>query len=122
MEFYICQHCGNLITFLDNKGVPVMCCGQKMPQLVPGTVDASLEKHVPVVTVEGQTVAVKVGAAEHPMVEEHYITWIALETRQGCQIKYLAPGQKPEAVFTLAGGDELVAAYAYCNLHGLWKS
>ena len=77
MEFYICQHCGNLITFLDNKGVPVMCCGQKMTLLVPGTVDASLEKHVPVVTVEGQTVAVKVGAAEHPMVEEHYITWIA---------------------------------------------
>ena len=121
MKFYICEHCGNLITFVENKGVPVMCCGQKMTELVPGTVEASLEKHIPVVEQKGDSITVKVGSMEHPMVEEHYIQWIALETRQGCQLKHLQPGEKPEAVFALTKGDALVAAYAYCNLHGLWK-
>ena len=122
MKFYRCEHCGNIVTFVESAGVPVMCCGQKMTELVPGTVDASVEKHVPVVAQEGGTVTVKVGAAEHPMIPEHYIQWIALESKQGSQVKYLSAGQKPEAVFSLAQGDELVAVYAYCNLHGLWKA
>lgn len=122
MKFYRCEHCGNIVTFVENAGVPVMCCGQKMTELVPGTVDASVEKHVPVVAQEGGTVVVKVGAAEHPMISEHYIQWIALESKQGSQIKYLLAGQQPQAVFSLAQGDELVAVYAYCNLHGLWKA
>lgn len=122
MKFYRCDHCGNIIMFAHNAGVPVMCCGQKMTELVPGTVDAALEKHVPVVTMADSVIHVKVGAVEHPMIPEHYIQFIALETKQGSQIKYLKPGEKPEASFTLAGGDEFVAAYEYCNLHGLWKS
>lgn len=122
MKFYRCEHCGNIVTFLNNVGVPVMCCGQKMTELVPGTVDASVEKHVPVVSRENGAVKVNVGAAEHPMLAEHYIQWIALETKQGCQVKYLSAGQKPEAAFALAQGDEVVAVYAYCNLHGLWKA
>ena len=122
MKFYLCEHCGNIIAFVKSSGVPVMCCGQKMTELVPGTTDASLEKHVPVISVDGCTVTVKVGAAEHPMLPEHFIEWIALETRQGNQRKPLAPGQKPEAVFCMASGDEVVSAYAYCNLHGLWKA
>ena len=121
MKFYVCQHCGNIVTFVEDKGVPVMCCGQKMTEMVPNTTDAAQEKHVPVVVQDGQQVKVSVGSAEHPMMEEHYIQWICLETKKGSQCKYLKPGEKPEAVFTLAD-DELVAAYEYCNLHGLWKA
>lgn len=122
MKFYVCEHCGNLVTFLHAAGVPVMCCGQKMTELVPGTVDAAVEKHVPVVDVKGNVVSVKVGSVEHPMLPEHSIQWIALETNQGSQIKYLKPGEKPEAVFALAEGESVVAVYEYCNLHGLWKA
>lgn len=121
MKFYRCEHCGNIITFVHDAGVPVMCCGQKMTELVPGTVDASLEKHVPVVSRDGAAVMVKVGAAEHPMTAEHLIEWIALESKQGCQIKHLSASDKPQATFMLAQGDEIEAVYGYCNLHGLWK-
>ena len=123
MKFYRCDHCGNIITFVHSAGVPVMCCGQKMTRSwSPGTVDAAQEKHVPVVEVKGNVVHVKVGAVAHPMLEEHSIQWIALETSQGSQIKYLKPGEQPEAVFALAEGEQVVAAYEYCNLHGLWKA
>ena len=121
MKFYICEHCGNIIEFVKETGVPVMCCGQKMKEMVPGTVDAAVEKHVPVVTVDGNKVKVAVGEVEHPMLEEHYIGFIAIETEQGVQRKTLKPGEKPEAEFSLADGDKLVAAYEWCNLHGLWK-
>ena len=121
MKFYRCEHCGNIITFVKSAGVPVMCCGQKMTELMPGTTDGAAEKHVPVVSVEGNTVHVQVGAVEHPMLPEHYIEFIAIETKQGSQIKYLQPGEKPQATFALAEGDKFVAAYEYCNLHGLWK-
>ena len=122
MKFYRCEHCGNIITFLHDAGVLVHCCGQKMSELVPGTVDAALEKHVPVVHIQGRMVTVQVGSVEHPMIPEHYIQWIAVETKQGCQIKHLSPGQKPAASFALSEDDEFVAAYEYCNLHRLWKS
>ena len=122
MKFYRCDHCGNLITFVHSAGVPVMCCGQKMTELVPGTTDAAVEKHVPVAKTEGGQVTVTVGEVEHPMLPEHFIEWIALETQQGCQLKYLKPGEKPQAVFALADGDQVAAVYAYCNLHGLWKA
>lgn len=120
MKFYKCSHCGNIITFLENKGVPVMCCGQKMDELVPGAVDAAVEKHVPVVAVDGNKVTVSVGDIAHPMTEEHHIAWIVLETKNGFQKKDLNPTGAPSVEFELAG-DEAVAAYAYCNLHGLWK-
>ena len=122
MKFYQCSHCKNIITYVDNKGVPVMCCGEKMQELVPGSVDAALEKHVPVVEKDGNKVTVKVGSVTHPMLEEHHIAFIAIETKQGSQIKYLKAGEAPEAVFAIADGDEFVAAYEYCNLHGLWKA
>lgn len=122
MKFFVCEHCGNIVTFLHSAGVPVMCCGQKMTELVPGTVDAAFEKHVPVVEANGNVVTVKVGAVEHPMLPEHSIQWIALETNQGSQIKYLKPGEKPVTQFVLAEGETVVSAYEYCNLHGLWKA
>ena len=121
-KFYICAHCGNIIAYVKNSGVPVMCCGEKMQEIVPGTVDASLEKHVPVYTVEGNKVLVKVGAVTHPMQEEHYIQWISLQTKQGNQRKVLKPTDAPEACFCLCDGDEVEAVYEYCNLHGLWKA
>ena len=121
MKFYVCKHCGNIITYLNNAGVPVVCCGEKMSELIPGTTDAAVEKHVPVVSVDGNVVTVKVGAVEHPMLDVHYIQWIVLETNQGNYIKNLVPGQAPQASFILADGEQAVAAYEYCNLHGLWK-
>ena len=121
-KYFICEHCGNIVTMVQDKGVPVFCCGQKMTPLVPGTVEAAHEKHIPVYTVEGNTVHVKVGSVDHPMLEEHFITWISLQTRQGSQIKYLKPGEDPAADFALTEGDAVEAVYAYCNLHGLWKA
>lgn len=121
MKFYICQHCGNLISFVQNQEVPVVCCGQEMTELVANTTDAAVEKHVPVIEVDGCCVTVRVSSVAHPMAEKHFIQWIALETKQGNQLKYLHPGETPEAAFVLSEGDEAVAAYAYCNLHGLWK-
>lgn len=122
MKFYICQHCGNIVAFVKSAGVPVMCCGQKMTEIVPGSVEAAVEKHVPVISVNGNQVTVTVSSVEHPMLAEHYIEWVALETKEGNQRKPLSPGQKPQVTFAITDTDEVVAAYAYCNLHGLWKS
>ncbi len=121
-KFYICNHCGNIIAYAKSSGVPVMCCGQKMTELVPGTSDGAHEKHVPVIEIKGNQVTVSVGSVEHPMSPEHYIEWISLQTRQGNQRKCLSPNTPPVATFMLCEGDEVEAAYAYCNLHGLWKA
>ena len=121
-KFYICERCGNLVGKINDSGVPMMCCGQKMTQLIPGTVEASVEKHLPVASVEGSVVKVAVGSVEHPMVEEHYIPWIYLQTNMGGQRKNLQPGQAPAVTFALSEGEEAVAVYAWCNLHGLWKT
>ncbi len=120
--FYRCNHCGNIVAFVKASGVPVVCCGEKMTEIIPGTVDASREKHIPVWSVDGNIVHVTVGSVEHPMLPEHYIEWISIETKQGNQRKELRPGEKPEACFALCEGDEVEAVYAYCNLHGLWKA
>lgn len=121
-KFYICEHCGNIFAVVKNVGVPVMCCGQKMTEIIPGTIEASLEKHVPVYEVKGNKIIVTVGAVEHPMTEEHYIEWISLQTKQGNQRKALHPGDKPQICFSICEDDEIEAVYAYCNLHGLWKA
>lgn len=121
-RFFVCEHCGNMIAMVKDKGVPVMCCGQKMTELVPGSVDAAVEKHLPVIAVDGNKVTVTVSSVEHPMADVHYIEWISIETKQGNQRKTLQPGDAPETTFMLSDGDEVIAAYAYCNLHGLWKT
>lgn len=122
MEFYICRHCGNVMAYVEHKGPKVVCCGEEMQRLEPNTVDASQEKHVPVLKADGNQVTVTVGSAPHPMTEEHHIAWIALQTDQGNQRKALAHTGEAKAVFALAEGDKAVAVYAYCNLHGLWKA
>lgn len=122
MKFYRCERCGNIVAYIHDSGVRVRCCGEEMQEIVPNTTDAAGEKHVPVINVDGQVVTVTVGSVEHPMQEAHYIEWIMLETKEGRQRKTLKPGEKPVAVFAITPGDEVVAAYEYCNLHGLWKA
>lgn len=122
MKFFVCEKCGNFVEMIKESGAPMSCCGQNMTELVPGTSDGAYEKHVPVYTVEGNKVTVTVGSVEHPMMPEHYIQWIALETKKGVQRKTLNPGEKPTAVFALTDDDSVVAVYEYCNLHGLWKA
>lgn len=120
-RFHICRHCGNLMGMIHDAGVPVFCCGEKMELMEPNTTEAAGEKHLPVVCADGDVVHVNVGTAAHPMTGEHSIQWIYLQTDRGGQRKCLLPGQPPEAAFALAG-ETPVAAYAYCNLHGLWKT
>ena len=120
-KFYICRHCGNLIEMVHDAKVPVLCCGEKMEALVPNTVEASGEKHIPVVSVKDNKVHVNVGSVDHPMAPEHFIEWVYVETEKGGQRKDLKPGSEPNVVFSL-GDDKAVAVYAYCNLHGLWMT
>lgn len=121
MRFFKCEHCGNIIAYVENKGVPVMCCGKKMTELVPNTTEAATEKHLPVITKnENGKVEIVVGSTLHPMLPEHFIGWVAIETKEGWQRKPLAG--EPKVSFSLTETDSLVAAYAYCNLHGLWKT
>jgi superoxide reductase len=121
-KFYLCEICGNLAGMVVSSGVVPVCCGQPMTELVANTVEASYEKHLPAVAVEGNIVTVQVGSTLHPMVPEHYIEWIVLQTEQGVQRRSLQPGQIPKVEFALVEGDRPVAAYEYCNLHGLWKT
>jgi len=120
-KFYICKHCGNVIEIIRDTGVPIVCCGENMEELVPNTVEASGEKHKPVVEVSGDRVKVSVGSVEHPMLEEHSIEWILLETEKGSRRKTLEPGEVPSAEFVIID-DKPKAAYAFCNLHGLWMT
>ena len=120
-KYYICEHCGNIITKIKDTGVPVVCCGQKMTELIPGTTDGALEKHVPVYEVKDNKVYVTVGSVEHPMLQQHYIEWISIQTNKGMQRKVLSPGQVPKVTFALCEDEKLEAVYEYCNLHGLWS-
>ena len=122
MKFYICKHCGNVITKLTSSQVPVQCCGENMQPLEAGVTDAAVEKHVPVVTVEGNLVKVHVGSVTHPMTAEHLILWVAVVTDRDALIHWFHPEEAPEAVFALAEGQQVKEVYAYCNLHGLWKA
>ena len=120
-KFFICKHCGNLIGLIDNKGVPMVCCGENMTELVPNTVEASIEKHLPVVNADGNSVTVEIGSVPHPMEGAHQIAFVYVETQRGGQRKCLTPGQEPKVTFSFVD-DNPVAVYAYCNLHGLWKT
>lgn len=121
LKFYKCNKCGQIISKIKDTGVPIICCGEPMEEIIPGTVDASLEKHVPVYDKDENIVRVNIGIEDHPMEEEHYIEWIAIQTKHGNQRKCLKPGDAPHAVFSLLDGDEVIAVYEYCNIHGLWK-
>jgi superoxide reductase len=119
-QIYRCTVCGNIVEVLHVGGGTLVCCGQNMQLLSENTVDAALEKHVPVIEKTADGVVVKVGSVEHPMEEKHYIEWIELHTEKNVYRKYLKPGDKPEAIFKT--DEEVLFAREYCNLHGLWKS
>ena len=121
VKFYICPHCGNIVEMVHDSRVKPFCCGQKMEELIPNTVEASGEKHIPAVRLGEGVVEVNVGSVNHPMEEVHWIEWVQLVTDKGSYRKWLNPGQAPNVVFQL-GDEKPLAVYAYCNLHGLWKN
>lgn len=120
-KFLMCKHCGNLIGMIHDSGVPMICCGENMVELVANTSDGATEKHVPVVKVENNKVYTSVGSVPHPMTEEHHIAWIYICTSQGEQRKDLFVPNEAKVEFELCEGEEVKEVYAYCNLHGLWK-
>jgi len=120
-KFFICKKCGNLIGFIKDVNVPLMCCGEEMTELVPNTVEASVEKHLPDLTVSGDSIKVQVGGTPHPMEKEHHISFVYIETERGGQRKCLNIGEPPSVTFSFSN-DKPVAVYAYCNLHGMWKT
>ena len=120
-KFFKCNHCGNIAALVEDMGAPLVCCGEKMPELIPNTVDASVEKHVPVAVVSGNVVNVEIGSTLHPMTDEHYISFVYVGTENGGQRKALKSGMEPKAAFCFTD-DKPCTVYAYCNLHGLWKT
>lgn len=122
MKLYRCPVCGNVIEKIEDKAVPVMCCGKPMQALKANTTDGALEKHVPVVSYENDILHVEVGAVEHPSIPEHYITAIFVKAGSLTMRQDLIAGFKPEANFYLKEFSGVVEVYEYCNLHGLWKN
>ena len=120
VAFYKCNKCGNIVELIKDAGVPLVCCGEKMAKLEAQTADQTTEKHVPIATREDGKINVVVGSTLHPMLEAHYIEWIALVTDKGIERINLSPEDEPKAVFADREGS--VDVYEYCNLHGLWKS
>ncbi len=122
LKIFTCTHCGNMAELILDAGVSMVCCGEEMQRLLPGTTDAAQEKHVPVCEVKDGKITVKVGSVAHPMQEDHYIPYVWLHSKCAVQRACLNPGDEPCAVFTLVPGDEPIAAYEWCNKHGLWKT
>lgn len=120
-KFFMCSICGNIVEMIESKGPKVVCCGKVMNELVANTVEASTEKHIPQVSINGDLVRVQVGSIIHPMIEEHYISWIYIVTTQGTQRKLLEVNSEPIAEFKLTEDDKVLEVYEYCNIHGLWK-
>ena len=120
-KFYICPHCRNTVEMIYDTDIKLFCCAEEMQELVPNTVEASGEKHIPAVKVGVGKVEVNVGSVDHPMVNVHWIEWVQLVTDKGSYRKWLNPGDAPNVKFLLSE-EKPIAVYAYCNLHGLWKT
>ena len=119
-EVYKCPLCGNIVEVLHTGAGELVCCGQPMDVMAENTVDAALEKHVPVVEKTDNGYRVTVGSVAHPMEDKHWIEWIELIADKTVYRQNLKPGDAPEATFCVDADD--VSARAYCNLHGNWKS
>ena len=122
MKFFKCKHCGKIIAVVNERNVPTICCGEPMSEMVPNTSDGAFEKHIPVYEVKDNIVTVTVGEVIHPMMENHYIEWIAIETNFGNQRKVLKPGEEPKAKFALLEGEKVIRVVEHCNLHGLYAT
>lgn len=121
MKFYKCLHCGNIVEMIKDTYVPLFCCGEKMMELIPGSIDGAKEKHIPIIKEDDGLVTINVGEIDHPMLPEHYIEWIIVHTDRGIYRKHLKPNDKPEAKFAILENEIVLSSYAYCNIHGLWK-
>ena len=121
-KFFRCMHCGQIVAMVKQTGIPLVCCGESMQEIIAGTTDAAKEKHTPKYTIENNKVKVYVGEVEHPMSAEHYIEWVSLQSKNGNQRKALKVAKKPYVEFLIEPDDRVEAVYAYCNLHGLWKA
>lgn len=119
LEIYKCQKCGNIVEVLHGGDGELVCCGQPMVKLTVNTVDASKEKHVPVIEKLADGFKVKIGSIPHPMEEKHYIEWIELLADGIAYRKFLKPGMAPEAIFNIKATN--VSAREHCNIHGLWE-
>lgn len=119
-QVYKCEVCGNIVEVLHSGGGQLVCCGKPMTLKKENTVDASKEKHVPVIEKKDNGILIKVGSVEHPMTKEHYIEWIELNVDDRVYKKFLSPDDKPEAFFNVEG--DVISAREYCNLHGLWRA
>lgn len=122
MKFFKCRHCGKIIAVVNERNVPTICCGEPMSEMIPNTSDGAFEKHIPVYEVKDNVVTVTVGEVKHPMMENHYIEWIAIETNFGNQRKVLKPGEEPVAKFALLEGEKIIRVVEHCNLHGLYAT
>ncbi len=120
LEVYKCGICGNVVEVMQGGKGQLVCCNQPMVLMKENTVDAALEKHVPVIEKTADGVKVKVGSVSHPMEEKHYIVWVELIVDGKNYIQFLKPGEAPEAFFPVKGNN--FTAREYCNLHGLWKA
>ena len=121
-KFLLCEKCGNLVMPVYESGISIYCCNEPMKELIPNTTEAAFEKHIPIYNINNNMVNVKVSDVSHPMTEEHFIKWIIIKTTKGYYKKELAFNDSPEASFILNDNEKFISAYAYCNLHGLWKS
>lgn len=122
MKIFKCKKCGKIIIVAKDITSNTTCCGEEMVELIANTVDAAVEKHVPVVDIEESSIVVTCGEVIHPMEEKHYIEFMIMETSNGFSVNYLKPGDDPISKFHLEDGEELKTVYAYCNLHGLWSN
>ena len=122
LKLFYCEHCKKIVEVVHDTQVPLICCGQPMTEVKPNSTEAAVEKHYPVISRDGEKVTVTVSTVEHPMIDTHYITNIWLETDKAMYKKSLIPGEKPEAVFYVPEGEKIIAAFEYCNLHGIWKT
>ena len=121
-KFFRCRHCGNMVAMIHDSGANLVCCGEDMTLLTANTSDGAAEKHVPVISIDGTHVNVTVGSVDHPMLPEHHIEWVYLLTEKGSQLKYLPLDGRPSVDFEITEDDAVLAAFEYCNLHGLWKA
>lgn len=120
-KFYICRHCGNLVQMIHDSQVPMICCGEKMTELKANTSDGAGEKHLPVIHLEDGAININVGEVDHPMIPEHFIQWVYVETNKGGYCYNFQPNEEPNVSFSIPD-EEVIAVYAYCNLHGLWMT
>ncbi|MGN1399674.1 MAG: desulfoferrodoxin family protein [Erysipelotrichaceae bacterium] len=122
MKLFICQHCGNIAELIKDSSINPFCCGDKMTLLIPKEQDEGQEKHLPVVKIENSTVSIEVGSVAHPMLPNHYIAFIFLETDKAMYRVNLSSDDKPKCRFRINDDEKIMAVYSYCNIHGLWKT